>query len=195
MMSTGPRGVILVRRNPRRPWTELGMAMGLAALTVIQASWEGVLSLFGQLPDLALVLLVVWAVHSRRSAVLWAAVGTGLLADILGGTVPGGQSAALMLAVAPAVAWRFVLFGSTLLWAVSAAAIATAIYYLVFGALLSLQGLAVAVESAFAAGADAVLLNCLLVAAGHWTSGRIGGYLWPRSHRLSGRNRVVGIRR
>lgn len=191
-MSAGPREVILVRRNPRRPWTELSMAAGLTALSVLQASWEGVLSVYGQLPDLALVLLVVWAVRSRRSAVLWAAIGAGLLADILGGTVPGGQSAALMLAVAPAVTWRFVLFGSTLAWAVCAVAAATTIYYLVFGALLSLQGLTVAADTAIAAGAYAVLLNCLLAATAHWVSDRVSGYLWPRSKRLSGRSRIAG---
>ena len=194
-MSTGPHEVILVRRNARRPWTELSMAVALAALTVLQASWEGVLSVFGQLPDLALVLLVVWAVHSRRSLVLWAAIGAGLLADLLGGTVPGGQSAALMFAVAPAVTWRFVLFGSTLAWAVCAAAAATTIYYLVFGALLSLQGLSVAAETALAAGAYAVLLNCLLAAAAHWTSEQVSGYLWPRSSRLGERSRVGDGRR
>lgn len=194
-MNAGPREVVLVRRNPRRPWAELSMAVGLVALTVIQASWEGVLSVFGQLPDLALVLLVVWAVRSRRSAVLWAAIGTGLLADVLGGTVPGGQSAALMLAVAPAVTWRFVLFGSTLTWAVCAVAAATTIYYLVFGALLSLQGLAVAADAAFAAGAYAVLLNCLLAAAAHWISDLVSGYLWPRSNRLGERSRVGVSRR
>jgi rod shape-determining protein MreD len=181
--------VILVRRNTRRPWTELGMAAGLTALTVLQASWEGVLSVFGQLPDLALVLLVVWAVRSRRSAVLWAAIGVGVLADVLGGTVPGGQSAALMLAVAPAVTWRIVLFGSTLVWAVCAATAATIIYYLVFGALLSLQGLTVAADSAIAIGAYAVLLNCLLAAAVHWASDRVSDYLWPRSNRLGNPSR------
>ncbi len=186
-MNTGPREVILVGRDRRRPWTELSMAAGLAAVSVIQASWEGVLSVFGQLPDLALVLLVLWAVRSRRSTVLWAAIGAGLLADVLGGTVPGGQSAALMLAVAPAVTWRFVLFGSTLAWAVCAVAAASAIFYLVFGALLSLQGLTVAADSALAAGAYAVLLNCLLAAAVHWVGDRVSGYLWPQSMRLSER--------
>ena len=194
-MSAGPREIILVRRTVRRPWTELSMAAGLAGLVLIQASWEGVLSVFGQLPDLALVLLVVWAVRSRRNAVLWAAIGAGLLADVLGGTVPGSQSAALMLAVAPAVTWRFVLFGSTLAWAVCAVAAGTAIYYLVFGALLSLQGLAVAAESALAAGAYAVLLNCLLAAAAHWISDLVIGYLWPRSNRLRSRRQFGGIRR
>lgn len=194
-MSAAPREIILVRRAVRRPWTELSMAAGLAALTLIQASWEGVLSVFGQLPDLALVLLVVWAVRSRRNAVLWAAIGAGLLADFLGGTVPGSQSAALMLAVAPAVTWRFVLFGSTLAWAVCAAAAGTTIHYLVFGALLSLQGLTVAAESALAAGAYAVLLNCLLAAAAHWISDLVIGYLWPRSNRLRSRRQFGGIRR
>ena len=194
-MSAGPREIILVRRTVRRPWTELSMAAGLAGLVLIQASWEGVLSVFGQLPDLALVLLVVWAVRSRRNAVLWAAIGAGLLADVLGGTVPGSQSAALMLAVAPAVTWRFVLFGSTLAWAVCAVAAGNAIYYLVFGALLSLQGLTVAAESALAAGAYAVLLNCLLAAAAHWISDLVIGYLWPRSNRLRSRRQFGGIRR
>ena len=194
-MSAGPREIILVRRTVRRPWTELSMAAGLAALTLIQASWEGVLSVFGQFPDLALVLLVVWAVRSRRNAVLWAAIGAGLLADVLGGTVPGSQSAALMLAVAPAVTWRFVLFGSPLAWAVCAVAAGTTIYYLVFGALLSLQGLTVAAESALATGAYAVLLNCLLAAAAHWISDLVIGYLWPRSNRLRSRRQLGGIRR
>ena len=192
-MNAAPGGLAPVRRSPRRPWTELGMAISLAALCLVQASWEGVLSVFGQLPDLVLVLLVVWAVRSRRSAVLWAAVGAGLLAGLLGGTVPGGQSAALMLAVAPAVTWRVVLFSSTLAWAVCAAAAATAIYYLVFGALLSLQGLTVAADAAIAAGAYAILLNCLLVAAAHWVSDQISGYLWPLSKRLGARGRVGGF--
>ena len=187
-----PRPVALARRRARRPWTELGMAAGLVALSLVQSSWEGVLAVFGQLPDLALVLLVAWAVHSRRSAVLWAAVGAGLLADILGGTVPGGQSAALMLAVAPAVIWRMVLFGSTLAWAVCAAAAATIIYYLVFGALLSLQGLEVAAPAAIAAGARAVLLNCLLTAAAHWAGERVSARIWPRAPRLGRRGRGAG---
>lgn len=190
MIGGGPRGVVLIRRDTRRRWAELSMAVGLTAVTLAQASWEGVLSVFGQLPDLALVLLVIWAVRSRRIAVLGAAFGAGLLADILGGTVPGGQSAALMLAIVPAVTWRFVLFGSTLAWAVCAMAAATVIYYLVFGALLSLQGLAVGTGPAVAAGAFAVLLNCLLAAAVHWVGDRVSGYLWPRSLRLSERSRI-----
>ena len=181
MTGSDLREVVLPRRGVPRPWTELSMAAALIAMVLLQSSWEGVLSVFGQLPDLALIALVIWGVRSRRRAVLWAAIGTGALADILAGTVPGGQSAALMLAVAPASTWRFVLFGSTLVWAVLAAAGATAIYYLVFGALLSLQGLEVAAGPALAAGATAVLLNCSITGLVHWITDRVQSYLWPRT--------------
>ncbi len=168
-----------------RPWAELGMAGALVAVSLLQSSWEGALSIFGQLPDMALVLLVVWGVRSRRSGVLWAAVGAGLLADLLAGTVPGGQSMALMLAIAPAVTWRFVLFGSTLAWVVCAAVAASAVYYLVFAALLSLQGLDLDTGSTLAAGAFAVPLNCACAAVLHWfCDGFVRVYLWPRRIKL-----------
>ena len=183
----GPALPIAGARRWRAPrsWTELGMAAALVGASLLQSSWEGALSIFGQLPDLALVLLVIWGVRSRRAGVLWAAVGAGLLADILGGTVPGGQSLALMLAIAPAVTWRFVLFSSMLAWLLCATAVASATFYLLFAALLSLQGLAVDAGTVIGAGAFAILLNCLCAGILHLVGeGLERSFIWPRRLRL-----------
>ncbi len=147
------------------------MALILMAAAVLQTGLEATFTILDQVPNLVLVILVGWAVRSPSAGLIFAAFAIGIGLDLLGGTVAGGQSMALMLAILPVVQWRFVLFGSSASWLVVASAFATAIYNLVFGLLLVWQGIDLVFALAALATVTAIILNTVLAVAIFWIGG------------------------
>ena len=157
--------------NQGAHWRRLAMALILMAAAVLQTGLEATFTILDQVPNLVLVILVGWAVRSPSAGLIFAAFAIGIGLDLLGGTVAGGQSMALMLAILPVVQWRFVLFGSSASWLVVASAFATAIYNLVFGLLLVWQGIDLVFALAALATVTAIILNTVLAVAIFWIGG------------------------
>ena len=163
-------------------WRRLGLAAALLAGALLQTGMDGALGFAAQLPDFCLAILIVLAFSSQRLGTLAAAFLAGLVLDLLSGTVAGGQSLALMLALLPTLHIRFVLFGSLTVAMAVGAGLATIIYYLVFGLLLSRQGLDLPLASTLSATGLAVVLNLLLTVPAYW--------IWARFERGLARRRL-----
>jgi rod shape-determining protein MreD len=138
-------------------------ALLIAAAAFSQAAILPTFHMLGVLPNVVLVLLLVWcAMRGTAEGLLWV-FGTGLLLDVLALDPLGTNGLALLIVVLLAGPVRRKFFHTSLVFPILLAMVATLVHALVLLLLRSSDGAGLPVASAFRLVFLQALLNSLLV--------------------------------
>ncbi|MFZ2489504.1 MAG: rod shape-determining protein MreD [Anaerolineae bacterium] len=142
----------------------LFFALGLAAL--LQVSFLPALRIAGVYPNLALVIVVVWALlRNTRSAVGWALIA-GLWLDLLSGSVFGVYTLGLVAAAALTGTSGQTVYRPSPLLAVIMLTISTALQYFIQMTLLWLNGTTLVIgDILLRLTLPEIVYNCLVMLA------------------------------
>lgn len=153
----------MIRGGDDDAMARLLFACLLFFVAIIQATILPGLHVAGVMPDLVLVLLLVWsALRGTGEALIWV-FAAGLLLDVLAMDPLGTNGLALMIVALLAGPARRRFFNSGLVFPVGLAAVATVIHAFVLLVLRSRSGEAFALTASFRPIVIQALLDAVLV--------------------------------